>query len=216
MKKQHFLLVITVVAFIFSLSALILWQEILAARQEKYQKIIQKWRADKNHFFKKMSGSPLLNNQKTNFDSLSYYSINENFVTKAQLLPCSDTGLVQLVATDGKIASFRCYGVAKFSLNEQYFQLLVFQSLQTKDKNRLFIPFLDATNGETTYIGGRYLDVNLSENSNEILLDFNLAYNPFCAYNEDYSCPIPPQENILATRIEAGEKIEENKYYSQN
>lgn len=216
MKKQHFLLITAIGIFIFSLSAFSFWQETLVIRQEKYQKIVQKWRRDKNLFFKQTNNSPLLKSQKANFDSLSYYSINEKFVTKAQLLPCSDTGLVQLVTTDGKVASFRCYGVAKFVLNEQYFQLLVFQSLQTQDKNRLFIPFSDATNGETTYIGGRYLDVNLSENSNEILLDFNLAYNPFCAYNEDYSCPMPPQENILATRIEAGEKIEEERYYSQN
>ena len=73
-------------------------------------------------------------------------------------------------------------------------------------KDYLFLPFLDATNGIETYGGGRYLDVYIFENQTNIKIDFNLSYNPYCAYSHRYSCPIPPHENTLTVEINAGEK----------
>ena len=82
----------------------------------------------------------------------------------------------------------------------------MFRNTESKDTTQLFLPFRDLSNGKTTYQSGRYLDL-VWQNDNEITLDFNLAYNPYCAYNYKYSCPLAPKENKLMVNIEAGEKL---------
>jgi uncharacterized protein (DUF1684 family) len=103
------------------------------------------------------------------------------------------------------------YGVLKFELGGNSYSLTVFQSetaaIKEEYKALLFVPFRDQTNGKETYGGGRYLDIK-APSGDEMILNFNLAYNPNCAYGSDnFSCPVPPKENFLQTEIKAGEKI---------
>jgi hypothetical protein len=108
-----------------------------------------------------------------------------------------------------RLSRERVYGVLTFELQGQTYQLNVYQgedSITSEDQqDYLFLPFLDNTNGETTYGGGRYIDLKIPE-GDIIVVDFNKAYNPYCAYNENYSCPIVPRVNYLDTNIQAGVK----------
>ena len=106
-------------------------------------------------------------------------------------------------------ADFRKYGSLIFNLNDEKYTLTAYENLDYLDvegyENYLFLPFLDQTNGYETYGGGRYIDLYQYDNDS-ILIDFNRAYNPQCVYDENFSCPIVPRENLLNFRIEAGVK----------
>ena len=106
-------------------------------------------------------------------------------------------------------AIYRRYGYLEFTFEDQLYRLTVYQNVASKRKTTyegdLFIPFRDATSSNETYGGGRYLDLKIPSSSN-VIIDFNLAYNPYCAYSPRYSCPIPPEENTLPIPIRAGEK----------
>ena len=112
----------------------------------------------------------------------------------------------------GKKKPFREYGVASFSIHDTTLKLHIYQSIDllndTAHKDDLFVPFNDETNYERTYAGGRYIDLTVKDiRNNMLLLDFNKCYNPYCAYADGYSCPIPPVENRLHIEIKAGEKM---------
>jgi hypothetical protein len=101
------------------------------------------------------------------------------------------------------------YGIVTFNLKRNAYRLNVYQNQDLMKKegyeDYLFLPFLDDTNGEESYGGGRYIDLRIPE-GDEVVIDFNKAYNPYCAYNEKYSCPIVPRENYLDLKVEAGVK----------
>jgi uncharacterized protein (DUF1684 family) len=108
--------------------------------------------------------------------------------------------------TGGEAEYFIKYGYATFKLKDKSHKLLLLLQLNNEDeKDKLFLPFTDKTNGFETYGGGRYLDLDL-EKDDQLIIDFNFAYNPFCAYNDNYTCPVPPAENQLDIEIKAGEK----------
>ena len=106
--------------------------------------------------------------------------------------------------SDGKEKHYKKYAYARFELKGEVFQLVLFRPLQKPD-NLLFLPFADGTSALETYGAGRYLDFEIPVD-NELIIDFNLAYNPYCVFSDKYSCPLPPKENFLAVAIEAGEK----------
>ena len=117
----------------------------------------------------------------------------------------------QIPTSDGRSRTFRKYGTLKFELDGIAFALEVYQNLDLlkneKYCNHLFLPFKDLTNYESTYGGGRYIDLTIDDIAdNTLVLDFNKAYNPWCAFGGGYSCPIPPDANKLAVEIPAGEK----------
>ena len=143
--------------------------------------------------------------------SLSFYKPDHNFCVWADFseTPGSKPFLIQ--THSGKQKPYREYGVMTFVLDGKKQTLHIYQNLdlikQDAYKDYLFTPFNDETNYETTFAGGRYLDLSIKDiQSNKLLLDFNKCYNPYCAYADGYSCPIPPKENYLHVRIEAGEK----------
>jgi uncharacterized protein len=166
------------------------------------QKLLD-FRKQKDHYFRTSLDSPIAN--KENFKGLMYYEPNSNLKVKANLTLLNDTLPFSLSKNDGKKSKYIRYAIASFIFNNQEQQLTLLKLKDKTDNNVLFIPFADKTNGDQTYEGGRYLDVRL-KNEKTIVLDFNLAYNPYCAYSYKYSCPIPPRENVLAIPIEAGEK----------
>ena len=106
-----------------------------------------------------------------------------------------------------RVSKERIFGVLSFYLLDKKIELNVYQSIDSADvkSNYLFLPFLDNTNGLSTYGGGRYMDLTVPK-SDSIWLDFNTAYNPYCAYNELYSCPIVPRQNYIPLKVEAGVK----------
>jgi len=143
---------------------------------------------------------------------MHFYGVNEKYRVHAKFETKENGDWFQM-PTSGKMKQvYRVYGVLKFRLNGKALQLNLYQSqslMQTNEyKNYLFLPFTDATTGKATYESGRYLDLTMDDiKNNEVILDFNKAYNPYCAYVSGvYNCPIPPKENNLAVSVEAGEK----------
>ena len=158
-------------------------------------------------FFKQDPASPLKEQQKEQFTSLQYFAPNEEFAFYAEFSLNKNPDTVQLLTTKGsEKRNILRYGI--FTVQDQNgsaFTLTGFKSLEQED-DVIFIPFKDKTNGFDTYEAGRYLEVDEISTSGEYLLDFNRAYNPYCAYNKDYVCPLVPKENILSISIKAGEK----------
>lgn len=143
---------------------------------------------------------------------LRFYPIDEHYCLKAQVSICKNEKAFEMLTHNGKKKKYIKYALLSFKLKGRTYQLAAYQSLSLlqdpKYQHYLFVPFNDATNYETSYAGGRYIDLSSSDIKNgQVVLDFNKAYNPYCAYAEGYSCPLPPTENRLECKIEAGEQI---------
>ena len=154
-------------------------------------------RAAKNSFFASPN-SPIEGYQ--DFEGLAYYPESDDL---RLVVPLSRGigGEVTIGTSDGQTRTYQRAGIVRFEVNGAEVELTLLNHI---GDDGYFLPFRDATSGETTYGGGRYLDIDL-EKSGTVSLDFNLAYNPYCAYSEAYSCPLPPVENWLTVPIEAGE-----------
>ncbi|WP_437130091.1 DUF1684 domain-containing protein [Winogradskyella marincola] len=167
------------------------------------------WQKEMNADFKDASKSPLKKKDLKKFKGLDFFKFDSTFVVKAVLKRTPETKWFKMKTTTSRESEERVFGILTFELKGQSFQLNVYQGkeLMTTEgyEDYLFLPFLDDTNGDTTYGGGRYIDLRIPE-ENEIEIDFNKAYNPYCAYNEKYSCPIVPRENYLPLKVEAGVK----------
>ena len=156
------------------------------------------------HEFMLSEKSPLEKVDKKNFIALNYFSQDSSFVFKAKYESVFNGRMVEFNTNTDRKPIYIHTGNIKFNLEKSQFTLKAYQAQNSSDSN-LFLPFNDFTNGVETYKSGRYLDLIIPE-YDAIILDFNLAYNPYCAYNKKYSCPIPPTENRLKIEIKAGEK----------
>ena len=142
---------------------------------------------------------------------LQFYKPKKKYRVECTFERTSKEESFDMATYSGKTKKFVKYGVLSFNLNGQDLQLAVYQNLMLQKmeqyKEYLFIPFKDWTNGETTYGGGRYFDIMISDiKDNKLILDFNKCYNPYCAFSDGYNCPVPPKENHLEIAIKAGEK----------
>lgn len=141
-----------------------------------------------------------------------FYPVNKSYRVTAKLEPVTDGKWFSVETSSGLKQSYRVYGYLHFTLRDTIYKLALYQSQMlmavTKYKNYLFLPFTDETTGNETYEAGRYIDLESTDiKNNTVVIDFNKAYNPYCAYGKGkFNCPIPPKENTLATAIEAGEK----------
>ena len=160
------------------------------------------FRKHKDHFFKTDPESPLTVEQKKTFRGLVYFPENPALRFEIPLEKYAQPEHVRMQTSTGAAQDYHHVGQIRFRVNGQEATLQVYGS---EHGNDYFIPFVDATAPEETYGAGRYLEPEDLGNG-KLLLDLNLAYNPYCAYNERWSCPIPPKENRLSVRIEAGEK----------
>jgi uncharacterized protein (DUF1684 family) len=162
-----------------------------------------------NAEFKDASKSPLKAKDLKTFTQLDFFPVDDTYKVTATLKRTPDAKAFFMPATKEKTSKYKCYGIATFTLNGKEFSLELYQQQDLRTKglygNRLFLPFTDETNGFASYGGGRYIDLAIPE-GNTIEIDFNKSYNPYCAYNEKYSCPIPPRVNFLKTEINAGIK----------
>ncbi len=163
---------------------------------------VAKIRSDKDENFRNSDESPI--KDKASFKGLNYYSFNKDYIIDFALEKAEKTETVDIKMTDGTTEKLILFGKIKGEFKDFTIALTIYQ----RENGDFFLPFKDKTAPTETYGGGRYLDLPLKNaKNNQLRVDFNLAYNPFCAYNEDFACPIPPVENTLPIRIEAGEKL---------
>jgi uncharacterized protein (DUF1684 family) len=140
------------------------------------------------------------------FDSIPFFEIDSNYIVTAKLkFPKKEESVIFPTTTD-RMVKYNVYAVAHFEIEGKKHKLNLYYNPLLKNPlyaNHLFVPFTDLTNGEESYGGGRFIDVTKT-GEHMLVIDFNKAYNPYCAYNTRFSCPIPPKENHLDVKIEAG------------
>jgi uncharacterized protein (DUF1684 family) len=181
----------------------------LHAQTEDTLTLSEKYQQHLNEEFSDKKTSPLTEEDLTSFNGLDFFKINEEFIIQAKFKKTPHQLPFEMPTSTERKPIYVKFGEVHFKLNNKEFKLNVYQNQRLvtdpKYKDYLFIPFTDLTNGETTYGSGRYLDFSIPK-SDKVELDFNKAYNPYCAYNGKYSCPIPPEENHLSIFVEAGVK----------
>lgn len=172
-----------------------------------YQEEIAKERKEKDRFMRTSLESPFAKTKDT-YSGLKYYPPDIQYRVVADLQTIPEKKIVVLSTNDGKEQRYIEYAYAEFKLAGISNKLLILEILDMgPSRGKLFLAFGDETSAVETYGSGRYLDVNKTPGSSTIKLDFNLAYNPYCAYDNSYSCPFPPAQNLLKIAIKAGEKI---------
>jgi hypothetical protein len=157
-------------------------------------------RHQKEQFFRTSPYSPI--EDRLNFGGLTYFPVDPQLRLTLPLQRADAPEPLTIQTNTGEARDFLRLGVVEFEIDGEAAQLAIYQGVEQEE---LFVPFRDATSGNETYGAGRYLEPE-SLPDGRILLDFNAAYNPFCAYSENYSCPLPPFENHLRVAIYAGEK----------
>lgn len=158
-----------------------------------------------NALFKDASRSPLKPEDIKSFKGLSFFPVDSSFAVVAKLKKTNTSDFFEMKTSTTRLSNERVFGILSFTIKGFDYSLKVYQSESSvlESSDYLFLPYLDATNGITTYGGGRYIDLKIPE-GDLIWLDFNKSYNPYCVYNERYSCPIVPKENFLPIKVEAG------------
>ncbi|MGQ9648277.1 MAG: DUF1684 domain-containing protein [Thermodesulfobacteriota bacterium] len=174
---------------------------------ERQKKHVMEWRKERDDFFRTHQRSPLTPVEKKRFKGLKYYSFDSRYVFPNQIERYifhihNPQYYATFLTNKGTNKRYLRYGKFPFKLNGKEYFLEVYKSILS---DMLFIPFKDLTNGKETYEGGRYIDAEILPGY-RMVLDFNLAYHPSCAYNEKFVCVLPPRENMLEVEIKAGER----------
>ena len=168
---------------------------------------VKRFRERRDKSFRNPSETPLIGAEFSSFKGLEYFEASEKFIVKARFEKTEDAQIFMMPTSIGTTRKYFKRGVLTFEIDGKSFSLTAFQSETASKDDSLFVPFRDLTSGKETYRAGRYLYVKASPGA-EAVLDFNLAYNPNCAYgNEQFSCTLPPKENFLQIEIRAGEKV---------
>ncbi|PKP12283.1 MAG: hypothetical protein CVU08_11280 [Bacteroidetes bacterium HGW-Bacteroidetes-3] len=180
-------------------------------KESSHETEIKLFQYELNIEFSDATKSPLTEEDLKTFKALEFFDIDENYNIEADFELTPNTPIFEMPTTTDRLPLYRKYGIARFTLNGKKMELSIYQNQQLMTdfnyKDYLFLPFNDATNGTTTYGGGRFIDLEIpKEGSKKIRIDFNKAYNPYCAYNHTFSCPIPPKENNLSVAIPVGVK----------
>ncbi|PRY13707.1 hypothetical protein CLV24_10577 [Pontibacter ummariensis] len=176
--------------------------------EDNYLKPLLQERKDKDLSFRSRANSPFTDEGRRAFTNLTYYEPDLDYRVQAKVEPPAQQDTLLITLTNGSYEPYLRYGIATFEIEGQPQQLTLYKKL-SGDEGKLFVPFTDKTNGFETYGGGRYLDVPYEEGDKTVVLDFNRAYSPFCAFNPEYVCPVPPKDNRLSIAIPAGEKTYE-------
>ncbi len=164
-------------------------------------------RASKDKFFKEHAQSPLTNEQKASFNGLTYFIPREKLDLTVEVTVFDKPDNVAIQTTTGDTRWYLRYGEFRFTVGGEEARLTIYKI----PPEMYFLPFVDALAGEETYPAGRYLEpIELADG--RFRVDFNQAYNPYCAYNENWNCPITPAENRIAVPIRAGEKLPEGDW----
>ena len=162
-------------------------------------------RTSKNNFFKNDPSSPLLEEDKGNFKELKYYEPDPEYKFTGVIQKYEAPEVTEMLTSSSELKKFYKYGYFNFKINGKDHSLQLYKPVDDSGHDPYyFIPFKDKSNETDTYGAGRYLDIPVTE-SDTITVDFNMAYNPYCAFSPYYSCPLPPRENHLSIEIRAGE-----------
>jgi uncharacterized protein (DUF1684 family) len=173
---------------------------------EEWAAQLQEHRAEKNRFLAEHRQSPIPPEERDDFDGLPYFEPDSAYRVDATVSVHDDPETVEMETSDGRTIEYRRVVTFTFELDDEH-ELAGYR--QSLDDQTIFVPFRDKTTGQQTYTDGRYLELEPEralEDGETVPIDFNLAYSPFCAYSETFSCPLPPEENWLATTVEAGEQ----------
>lgn len=202
MKAKNIIFLVASVVVIIS----IFYSFLGGSDQTAYVDEITKERKEKDRFISTSSESPFRNSPES-FKGLVYYPPEPKYKIIADLNPIENKKTVTLATNDGKEQRYLEYAYAEFDLDGYHHRLLILEVIDMGPfRGTLFFAFGDETSAVETYGAGRYLDLAKVPGSSTITLDFNKAYNPYCAYNDTYSCPLPPSENLLSIPVRAGEK----------
>lgn len=153
----------------------------------------------------KSPNSPVAESLKSTFKALQFFDVDTNFIVVAEVKWNFNVKSVELYKDSGKVSLNYPTAQISFVLKGKR-QKLTGYTMGLDNIKSVFIPFYDASNGELTYGGGRYLDA-IVNSSSQLTLDFNMTYNPYCVVNEGYICPVPPLNNTITVKVLAGEKM---------
>lgn len=201
---RHFILILSIVApAVFYNSCGRKYSE----QQLSYINGINKLRQEKNDYMKNDPDSPFQRDKNVSFHPLNYYDVNPDYVFYTRLYLYGNKDTVTVFGTKGEARQIVRFGYVSLNIDNKTVRLNVYQGKSGNGVDYYTIWFTDKTTGDDTYGVGRYLDFELSRDPNYIYtIDFNMAYNPYCAYTPTYSCAIPRKEDHLDVAIEAGEK----------
>lgn len=190
-----------------TLTTLLLFFSLITFAQQKVT--AEDFQKKLNVEFADATKSPLTEKDRTDFKGLDFFPIDKAFTVEAKFTKSKNEKSFEMKTTTDRMPLYVKYGEVSFTINGENFKLNVYQNLELIKrpgfKKHLFLPFSDLTSGNETYGGGRYIDLEIPKGKT-ITIDFNQAYNPYCAYNPKYSCPIVPAENELLTNVNAGVK----------
>lgn len=179
--------------------------------ERAYLRALETHRREKDADFKQASDSPIPAAERPSFNGLRYFPPDPALRLLATVEPVHDGALLTMQTSDSREREYERYARLRFTVNGQDYHLTAYRTPDADEDESLFVPFRDAQAGKETYGAGRYLEImpphahGAAQEPQHVTLDFNLAYNPYCAYNPYYSCPIPPAENTLPIAIRAGE-----------
>lgn len=162
---------------------------------------LDEFRKEKDEFFRESHHSPLLPEQRADFNGLNYFPENPDLRLQVEVDPFDPKDEIQIQTNTGELRTYRRYGKFQFEVDGEPAELTIYE-----DGDSFFLPFRDSLAGSETYGAGRYLEPYRIPGG-KFEVDFNQAYNPYCAYNEHWSCPITPPENRLSVPVRAGEKV---------
>ena len=177
---------------------------------DSYAEQLRQNRAEKDQFFAEHPQSPIPPGERDDFDGLAYFDPDATYRVEATVTRHEEPDPVEMDTTDGRTVRYLRVVTFAFDIDGESHELQEHRQAGD-DPGALFVPFRDKTTGQQTYEQGRYIELEAEEeleDGDAVTLDFNLAYAPFCAYSDTFSCPLPPEENWLETAIEAGERTD--------
>ncbi|HEX5153859.1 MAG TPA: DUF1684 domain-containing protein [Parafilimonas sp.] len=179
----------------------------VSAQTDTLMRDIKRFQGELRTEYENPNTTPLSAPAKTTFKGIHFFPIDKKYAVNARFVRTPLEKPFQMSSSGGIRKTYVKYAEVFFVIDKKEYKLNVYQSQEliksAEYKDYLFIPFTDATSGHETYEGGRYIDLNIPQ-SDRILINFNKAYHPYCAYTDGYNCPIPPQENRVPVKIEAG------------
>ncbi len=172
--------------------------------RKRYNNDLTPFQREINDFFKDASVSPLKKRDLKNFRGLDFFTYDSTYLVTAKLTKTPKEKPFMMLTTTDMVVEYIKYGTVSFELLNNQYSLDIYKNLEDpNERDNLFLPFLDYTNGNESYGGGRYINLSIPQGEN-LIIDFNSAFNPYCVYDEKYSCPIVPRENYLPLEIKAG------------